>query len=101
MQSPFAFLRGAAAIMAADLAHTPVSGIRVQACGDCHLRNFGGFGTPERKINFDINDFDETLPALGSGISKDWPFPYRLAPGKRTAVSFSNFAFAGSSPSIE
>ena len=63
MQSPFAFYRGAAAMMAADLAHTPVSGIRVQACGDCHLLNFGGFGTPERKINFDINDFDETLPA--------------------------------------
>jgi uncharacterized protein (DUF2252 family) len=63
MQSPFAFYRGAAAIMAADLAHTPVSGIRVQACGDCHLLNFGGFATPERKIAFDINDFDETLPA--------------------------------------
>jgi uncharacterized protein (DUF2252 family) len=63
MQSPFAFYRGAAAMMAADLAHTPASGIRVQACGDCHLLNFGGFGTPERKINFDINDFDETLPA--------------------------------------
>ena len=63
MQSPFAFYRGAAAIMAADLAHTPVSGIRVQACGDCHLLNFGGFATPERHIAFDINDFDETLPA--------------------------------------
>jgi len=63
MQSPFAFYRGAAAIMAADLAHTPVSGIRVQACGDCHLLNFGGFATPERNIAFDINDFDETLPA--------------------------------------
>lgn len=63
MQSPFAFYRGAAAIMAADLAHTPVSGIRVQACGDCHLLNFGGFATPERNIIFDINDFDETLPA--------------------------------------
>ncbi|MFN8006100.1 MAG: DUF2252 domain-containing protein [Terriglobia bacterium] len=63
MQSPFAFFRGAAAIMAADLANTPTSGIRVQACGDCHLLNFGGFGTPERRIIFDINDFDETLPA--------------------------------------
>jgi uncharacterized protein (DUF2252 family) len=63
MQSPFAFYRGAAAIMAGDLAHTPVSGIRVQACGDCHLLNFGGFATPERNIAFDINDFDETLPA--------------------------------------
>src|SRR5215471_14388380 len=63
MQSPFAFYRGAAAIMAADLAHTPVTDIRVQACGDCHLLNFGGFATPERNVVFDINDFDETLPA--------------------------------------
>lgn len=61
-QSPFAFYRGAAALMAADLASTPVSGIRVQACGDAHLMNFGGFATPERNIIFDINDFDETLP---------------------------------------
>ena len=62
-QSPFAFLRGAAALMAADLASTRVTGIRVQACGDCHVANFGGFGTPERQLVFDINDFDETLPA--------------------------------------
>lgn len=61
--SPFAFYRGAAALMAADLAATPVSGIRVQACGDAHLMNFGGFATPERNIIFDVNDFDETLPA--------------------------------------
>jgi len=63
LQSPFSFLRGAAAIMAADLAGTPTSGITVQACGDCHLVNFGVFGTPERGMIFDINDFDETLPA--------------------------------------
>ncbi len=62
-QSAFAFYRGAAAIMAADLARTPASGIRVQACGDCHLLNFGAFATPERRLIFDINDFDETLPA--------------------------------------
>ena len=61
--SPFAFYRGAAALMAADLATTPTSGIRVQACGDAHLMNFGGFATPERNIIFDINDLDETLPA--------------------------------------
>ena len=61
-QSPFAFYRGSAAVMAADLASTPTSGIRVQACGDAHLMNFGGFATPERNIFFDINDFDETLP---------------------------------------
>src|ERR1700688_2883476 len=62
-QSPFAFFRGSAALMAADLAATSVTGIRVQACGDCHVANFGGFGTPERQLVFDINDFDETLPA--------------------------------------
>jgi len=63
LQSPFTFYRGAAAVMAADLAKTPSTGLRVQACGDCHLLNFGGFATPERNIVFDINDFDETLPA--------------------------------------
>ena len=63
LQSPFAFYRGTAALMAADLAHTPVSGLRVQACGDAHLLNFGGFATPERNVIFDINDLDETLPA--------------------------------------
>lgn len=63
LQTPFTFFRGAADIMAADLATAPATGIRVQACGDCHLLNFGGFATPERNIVFDINDFDETLPA--------------------------------------
>jgi uncharacterized protein (DUF2252 family) len=62
-QSPFAFYRGSAAIMAADLAHTPSSGLRVQACGDAHLSNFGAFATPERGVIFDVNDLDETLPA--------------------------------------
>lgn len=62
-QSPFAFFRGSAAVMAADLSTTPVTGIRVQACGDCHALNFGGFASPERRLLFDINDFDETLPA--------------------------------------
>jgi len=63
VQSPFAFFRGSAALMAADLAHTPGSGLKVHACGDAHLLNFGGFATHERNIIFDINDFDETLPA--------------------------------------
>ena len=63
LTSPFAFLRGAAAGMASDLSTTPTTGIRVQACGDCHLMNFGAFATPERNLIFDINDFDETLPA--------------------------------------
>jgi uncharacterized protein (DUF2252 family) len=73
--SPFAFYRGSAAVMAADLATTPTSGIRVQACGDAHLMNFGGFATPERNVIFDINDLDETLPA---------PFEWDL---KRLAAS--------------
>jgi uncharacterized protein (DUF2252 family) len=60
--SPFAFFRGAAAVMAADLARTPVSGLRVQACGDAHLSNFGAFAAPDRRLVFDLNDFDETLP---------------------------------------
>jgi uncharacterized protein (DUF2252 family) len=60
--SPFTFLRGAAEVMAADLASTPTTGINVQACGDAHLLNFGVFATPERHLVFDVNDFDETLP---------------------------------------
>ena len=62
-QSPFAFLRGSAALMAFDLAQIPTTGFRVQACGDCHIMNFGAFASPERNLIFDINDFDETLPA--------------------------------------
>ncbi|TCO82644.1 uncharacterized protein (DUF2252 family) [Plasticicumulans lactativorans] len=76
LQSPFTFFRGAAAVMAADLARTPASGIQVQACGDCHLLNFGAFATPERKLLFDLNDFDETLPG---------PWEWDL---KRLAASF-------------
>lgn len=60
--SPFAFFRGGAAIMAADLRHTPSTGLTVQLCGDAHISNFGGFASPERRLVFDINDFDETLP---------------------------------------
>jgi uncharacterized protein (DUF2252 family) len=60
--SPFTFFRGAAAVMAADLARTSSTGLHVQLCGDAHLANFGAFATPERKLVFDVNDFDETLP---------------------------------------
>src|SRR5213078_4596220 len=60
--SPFTFYRGAAAVMAADLAASPNSGLRVQLCGDAHLSNFGGFASPDRELVFDLNDFDETLP---------------------------------------
>ncbi len=63
LESPFAFFRGSAVLQAHDLAATARSGIEVQACGDCHLLNFGGFATPERNLIFDINDFDETHPA--------------------------------------
>ena len=76
LRSPFTFLRGSAALMAYDLARTPTHGLRVQACGDCHLLNFGLFATPERNLVFDLNDFDETLPA---------PWEWDL---KRLAVSF-------------
>jgi len=76
LQSAFAFFRGTANIQAYDLAGTPSSGIIVQACGDCHLMNFGGFATPERNIVFDINDFDETDRA---------PFEWDM---KRLAASF-------------
>jgi uncharacterized protein (DUF2252 family) len=62
LQSPFTLFRGSAAVMAADLASTPTSGINVQACGDAHVGNFGVYASPERRIVFDINDFDETLP---------------------------------------
>src|SRR5437588_5359939 len=64
LASPFAFLRGAAAVMAEDLKHQARAGISVQACGDCHLMNFGAFATPEQNIVFDINDFDETLAGI-------------------------------------
>ncbi|QDU20669.1 DUF2252 domain-containing protein [Urbifossiella limnaea] len=63
LHSPFTFYRGAALNMAADLAGTPSTGLRVQACGDCHLCNFGAYATPERRVIFDLNDLDETLPA--------------------------------------
>jgi uncharacterized protein (DUF2252 family) len=62
MASPFSYYRGAALPMAADLANTPVSGLAVQACGDAHLSNFGVFGSAERRLVFDVNDFDETAP---------------------------------------
>ena len=77
MVSPFTFYRGAAKIMAADLKDTPVAGLDAQLCGDAHLSNFGLFASPERRLLFDLNDFDETLPG---------PFEYDL---KRMAASFT------------
>ena len=76
MAAPFTFYRGAAKIMAADLAGTPVAGLSAQLCGDAHLSNFGVFASPERRLLFDLNDFDETLPG---------PFEYDV---KRMAASF-------------
>jgi uncharacterized protein (DUF2252 family) len=81
-QSPFTFMRGTPAVMASDLARTPVTGIQVQACGDCHLGNFGAFASPERRLLFDITDFDETLPG---------PWEFDL---KRLATSFTLVARA-------
>ena len=77
MVSPFTFYRGAAKIMAADLKDTPVAGLDAQLCGDAHLSNFGLFASPERRLLFDLNDFDETLPG---------PFEYDV---KRMAASFA------------
>ena len=77
MVSPFTFYRGAAKIMAADLTDTPVAGLDAQLCGDAHLSNFGLFASPERRLQFDLNDFDETLPG---------PFEYDV---KRMAASFA------------
>ena len=74
--SPFTFYRGAAAVMAHDLAATPRAGLRAQLCGDAHLSNFGGYASPERSLVFDLNDFDETLPG---------PFEWDV---KRLAASF-------------
>jgi uncharacterized protein (DUF2252 family) len=76
LESPFAFFRGTAVVQSHDLKNTPAADIIVQSCGDCHLMNFGGFASPERTLIFDINDFDETLPA---------PFEWDL---KRLASSF-------------
>jgi len=77
MISPFTFYRGAAKIMAADLKDTPTTGLVVQLCGDAHLSNFGAFASPERRLLFDLNDFDETMPG---------PFEYDV---KRMAASFT------------
>ena len=70
--SPFAFFRGGARIMAADLANTPVTGLDVQVCGDAHMANFGVFASPESQLVFDINDFDEILTGPWEWISSDW-----------------------------
>jgi uncharacterized protein (DUF2252 family) len=77
MASPFTFYRGAAKLMAADLKDTPTAGLTVQLCGDAHLSNFGAFASPERRLLFSLNDFDETLPG---------PFEYDV---KRLAASFT------------
>ena len=84
--SPFTFYRGAARVMAADLAATADSGLRVQACGDAHLSNFGAYASPERQLVFDVNDFDETLPG---------PWEWDL---KRLAASFTIAAQASGFP---
>jgi hypothetical protein len=120
--SPFTFYRGAALPMAADLAGTPSSGLRVQLCGDAHLSNFGVFASPERRLVFDVNDFDETLPGpfewdvkrlaaslAVAGRASGFPVKARrkialaAAEGYRTAMAgFAEQPFLGSprSPSL-
>jgi hypothetical protein len=99
-ESPFKFFRGAAIIQARDLANARVSGITVQACGDCHLMNFGGFASPERTLIFDINDFDETFPGpwewdmkrLGASLvlaARDRRFSKSVAEGAARAAAAS------------
>ncbi|HYV14478.1 MAG TPA: DUF2252 domain-containing protein [Conexibacter sp.] len=110
--SAFAFFRGAAAVMASDLAESPVSGIRVQLCGDAHVSNFGGFASPERDLVFDLNDFDETLPgpwewdlkrlAVSAAIAsrdRGWPKRAQRAIARHAAAQYrqSMRAFAGMS----
>jgi uncharacterized protein (DUF2252 family) len=86
LESPFAFLRGAPAVMAADLAQAPRTMLRVQACGDAHLMNFGIWATPERHLVFEVNDFDETLPA-----SFEWDL-HRLATSVYVAARDRGFS---------
>lgn len=71
-QSPFAFFRGAVSIMAADLGRLPNSGLHVQLCGDAHVQNLGSFATPDGKLVFDLNDFDETIRGPWNGTSSAW-----------------------------
>jgi uncharacterized protein (DUF2252 family) len=92
-RSPFAFYRGAAYVMASDLAETPQTGIRVQLCGDAHLANFGGFASPERELLFDLVDFDETLPGPWEWDVKRLAASVAVAgrengfkPGRRTSI---------------
>ena len=86
--SPFAFYRGAAKIMAADLDGTPSAGLQVQLCGDAHLSNFGAFASPERRLLFDLNDFDETLTG---------PFEY----AEQNELDYQAFAEATRSGRLE
>ncbi|BFT62927.1 DUF2252 family protein [Pseudomonas moorei] len=83
LRSPFTFYRGSAALMAYDLSSTPNIGVQVQACGDCHLLNFGLFASPERNLIFDLNDFDETLPA-------PWEWDVKRLAGSFALVAMDN-----------
>ncbi|MGY1698055.1 DUF2252 domain-containing protein [Geodermatophilus sp. SYSU D00766] len=109
LSSPFAFYRGAARVMAADLAGAPASGLSVQMCGDAHVSNFGLYGSPERRLVFDANDFDETLPgpfehdvkrlvaslviaARGKGIGRRQRRALAVAAGARYREAMAQFA---------
>jgi uncharacterized protein (DUF2252 family) len=101
--SPFAFFRGSAAIMAADLAALPRSGLTAQLCGDAHVANFGGFAAPDRELVFDLNDFDETMPGpwewdvkrLGASIAIAARDAGIGARGRRAAVAGAGRAYRG------
>ena len=98
--SPFSYYRGAAIVMAEDLAGTPTTGWLVQACGDAHVDNFGGFGTDQGSLVFDVNDFDETHPAPGNGTSSAWrrvpsSRPGRSVQGRRCNATAATAGVAG------
>jgi uncharacterized protein (DUF2252 family) len=112
LESAFAFFRGAAAIMAADLATTPTTGLQVQLCGDAHLANFGSFAAPDRRLLFDLNDFDETLPGpwewdvkrlaasvavagRDRGLDADWRSAATRAAVRKYRLAMRQFAATG------
>ena len=116
LQSPFAFYRGAARVMAADLAEAPRSGLTVQMCGDAHVSNFGVYGSPERRLVFDANDFDETLPGpfehdvkrlvaslvvagREKGLGRKQRRALAVAAGRRYREAMAGFAGTGTSTS--
>jgi hypothetical protein len=96
--SAFAFYRGAALVMTEDLSATPRSGLMVQCCGDAHLSNFGVFASPERRLVFDVNDFDETLSGPGE-LLKEFGGEFKAKQVARTEKAFDRAPATASPPS--